>query len=265
MPPNSFTALLPRRVIALSGDGVENWLSGLITNSLSDDISFAALLTPQGKILADFFIHKADNAFLLETADKFADVLIAHLKIYRLRAKIDIEDISTTHKVYVFWGEDKQGMTDPRYKDLGTRFISPKALTTTKSPMDYDLHRLALGIPDSQWDFGSKQHFPHDVNMDLLNGVDFKKGCFIGQEVVSRMQRKTKVRKRMRPVRLMGSAIAGMDLISANRPVGTLKHVRNDLGVAIIRLDRLDTTKDDLSVAGHKVEIWEPDYVQNHS
>ncbi len=254
---------LDRTLISLKGDDVAGFLNGLITNNLNSNLTFAALLTPQGKIIADFFIHvHPDGYIVLETADKFAKVLLLRLKMYKLRAKIDIEDVSDDFDVYALWnGQGDIGLTDPRYTALGQRYIAESgSLSPEHSPEDYDLHRLKLGIPDSTWDFGTEQIFPADANMDLLHGVDYKKGCFIGQEVVSRMHRKTEVRKRMRSVKLSGQAAAGDALKAGGRTVGTLKHVRSGIGMALVRLDRLTSAHDSVLVNDMPVEILEPNY-----
>ena len=252
---------LPRRILALKGDDVHDWLSGLITNSISDEISFAALLTPQGKILADFFVHVYENSLIVETPEKFGDILLKRLKLYRLRADVIIEDVSASYHVYALWGEQyDKGVQDPRSLGLGRRLLSQDIVETSHQAQDYDLHRMELSIPDSEWDFASGETFAHNVNMDQLSGIDFKKGCFIGQEVVSRMQRKTEVRKRMRAVKLSGAAQSGDMLFQNDRNVGTLKHVRNDIGMALIRLDRLENTGQYITVNGNKAKIIEPKY-----
>ena len=258
---------LDRTIFSLKGEDVAGFLNGLITNSLKSDLTFAALLTPQGKIISDFFVHHmADDSFVLETAEKFGKTLTLRLKMYKLRAKIDIKDISDTYDIYALWnGEGQVGLTDPRHPTLGQRLLSKdNHISPEQISDDYDLHRLCLGIPDSTWDFGTEQMFPADANMDLLNGVDYKKGCFIGQEVVSRMHRKTEVRKRMRAVKLSGAAqktvMLGDSLKAGGRTVGTLNHVRKNVGIALVRLDRLAAATDAVMVNDHPVEILEPNY-----
>ncbi|PHS42462.1 MAG: folate-binding protein YgfZ [Robiginitomaculum sp.] len=251
---------LNRAVISLKGDDVQGFLSGLITNSLNDDLTFAALLTPQGKIIADFFVHRlGEDFFVLETAEKFGQILALRLKMYKLRAKIDIEDVSNDYDVYGLWdGTGDVGIHDPRHSKLGQRFLATSgSLTPEHSPEDYDLHRMSLSIPDSTWDFGTEQMFPADANMDLLNGVDYKKGCFIGQEVVSRMHRKTEVRKRMRAVELSGPVQSGDPLKAGGRTVGTLLHVRGDMATALVRLDRLAKAGDIVAVNDNPVTIMD--------
>ncbi len=269
---------LNRTIICLRGDDALGFLNRLITNSLKNDLTFAALLTPQGKIIADFFVHRLeDNSFVLETPEKFGNILAIRLKMYKLRAKIDIKDISDSHNIYALWanktekGQDQVGLTDPRHPKLGQRLLSKDSgLSPEHTPEDYDLHRLSLGVPDSTWDFGTEKIFPADANMDLLNGVDYKKGCFIGQEVVSRMHRKTDVRKRMRTVKLSGPAEIGDTLKAGGRTIGTILHVNeshntanhgsNSVGMALVRLDRLAASTDDVLINGQPIQIMEPNY-----
>jgi len=253
---------LERSIISLRGDDVAGFLNGLITNSLNDDLTFAALLTPQGKIIADFFVHRTGDGLLLETAEKFAKILSLRLKMYKLRAKIDIIDVSAEYDIYALWdGTGEIGLSDPRHPKLGQRLLEKSGyLSPEHTPEDYDLYRMSLGVPDSTWDFGTEQMFPADANMDLLNGVDYKKGCFIGQEVVSRMHRKTVVRKRMGAVKLSGVAQAGDAIKAGGRTIGKLNHVRNGMGMALIRLDRLAASADDVRLNDKPATITEPDY-----
>ena len=232
-------ARLDRTVISVSGEDVTGFMSGLITNNLTADVTFAALLTPQGKIIADFFITKDGERLLIDTPDKFGPDLMKRLKMYKLRAKINLaicEDLS----VYAAWdGTGDEGHDDPRHTGLGRRIITG-ALETTAGSQDYNVHRLTLGIPDSTWDFETVSVFPADANMDLLSGVDFKKGCFVGQEVVSRMHRKTAVRKRMRG--LIGDGAVGEDtaLWQDGKKVGVHLSHFGEAGMALLRADKLD-------------------------
>ena len=231
-------ARLDRTVISLAGEDVDGFVSGLITNSLKDDISFAALLTPQGKIIADFFVTKNGDTLLIDTPDKFVADLMKRLKMYKLRAKIDM--VQTDLSVYAFWdGSGDEGYADPRHDDLGRRLIT-QSLETTAVPDDYNAHRLTLSIPDSTWDFETASVFPADANMDLINGVDFKKGCFVGQEVVSRMHRKTSVRKRMFGLMGPGSVLEDNTLWQDGRKVGLHLSHFGEAGMALLRADKLD-------------------------
>ena len=243
---------LDRTVLRLSGKGVTDWLSGLITNNLSDHINFAALLTPQGKIIADFYAIKDSEDWLIDTADKFVNGLIKRLSMYKLRAPIEI--VKTDLSVYAAWdGTGDEGLQDPRHSDLGRR-IYAAALDTTASQDDYNTHRLSLGVPDSGWDFESADIFPANANMDRLNGVDFKKGCFVGQEVVSRMYRKTEVKKRMRGFRF-SEAPDGNVIKAGTRTVGSVMSIHGTSGMAMIRQDRLPEDGTPLMIGEQEIEL----------
>lgn len=247
-------AQLNRSVFRLSGEGVSTWLDGLISNSLSGPMTFAALLTPQGKIIADFFITKDEEDLLLDTPTKFTESLFKRLRMYKLRAPIEITDITDTHNVYAIWdGEGEEGHPDPRHATLGRRLISEDYLEASD---DYDAHRLSLGVVDSEWDFETVTTFPADANMDLMNGVDFKKGCFVGQEVVSRMKRMTTVKKRMRTIELGGIAKAGDPIMCGSRVIGEIYHVNKMLAMGLVRLDRLKAAEIEPTVNGNEVRIF---------
>lgn len=245
-------AKLNRIVFNVSGQGVTDWLSGLITNSLTEEINFAALLTPQGKIIADFFVVRNGEDWRLDVASKYADGLKKRLSMYKLRAPIEITQ--TDLEVYAAWaGTGDEGLEDPRLPALGRR-IYTDYLEASADPEDYDSHRLALGVPDSDWDFKTAEIFPAGANMDKLAGVDYKKGCFVGQEVVSRMYRKTEIKKRMSGFRFDGALTA--DFITAgSRQVGEIMHSRDGLGMAMIRRDRLPEDGTPLMVGETKIEL----------
>ena len=258
---------LDRTVFRLSGEGVEDWLSGLITNEISESLTFAALLTPQGKIIADFFIHKdiglsfhgfeeVGQTLFLETPKKFAPDLLKRLRMYRLRAPIEIAQ--PVLYVWAIWDghprlyDDCREQIDPRHPSLGLRRIVPQPSSDND---DYNAHRLSLGVPDSQWDFDTQKVFPADANMELLNGVNFSKGCFVGQEVVSRMKRMTTVKKRMRGIILDGTAEAGDRILSGERVIGDVLHMNGKMGMAMIRLDRLRAAEHELTLNSASVQV----------
>lgn len=245
----------PRTVLKLSGENVHDWFSGLITNSLRGPVTFAALLTPQGKIIADFFVTDRGDHLLIDTTPDMGGALHKRLKMYRLRAPIEIDDVSDTHHVSCLWGvEDgcEIGDPDPRMPALGRRLIADRLTPDTG---DWDRHRLSLGVPDSEWDFGVQTTFPADACMDQLNGVDFNGGCFVGQEVVSRMKRMTTVRKRMRGLVLSAPAEAGDKIKCGERSVGQVLHVNGLQGLALVRLDRLRDATEGPTVRDARVEV----------
>ena len=245
---------LNRSAFRLSGEGVSTWLDGLISNSLNGPMTFAALLTPQGKIIADFFVTKEGDDLLLDTPMKFAEGLFKRLRMYKLRAPIEITDITETHNVYAIWdGEGEEGHADPLHTSLGRRLITTDYLDASG---DYNAHRLSLGVVDSEWDFETVTTFPADANMDLMNGVDFKKGCFVGQEVVSRMKRMTTVKKRMRSVGHDGGTKAGDKILAGERVIGEIYHTHGKLAMGLIRLDRLKAAEVEPTVDSQEVQIF---------
>jgi len=249
---------LPRSVLHVSGEGVGEWLASLITNALSDNLSFAALLTPQGKIIADFFVFGNGNSdsVLIDVPNKFLETLEKRLKMYRLRKPIKI--FNQQMNVYAAWGEDDTddwGFSDPRLPALGRRHLELAAFDKNETTGDYNAHRLSLGVPDSEWDFETAKVFPADANMDLLNGVNFSKGCFVGQEVVSRMKRMTTVKKRMRGIIFEGNAKAGDRILSGERVIGDVLSTHGKMGMAMMRLDRLRDASFNLTLNDAPVQI----------
>ena len=247
---------LNRSIFRLSGESVVEWLDGIITNNLKSDINFAAILTPQGKIIADFFVTKHDGALLIDTPKKFSADLLKRLKLYKLRAQIEITDVSETHSNYAIWDEDnfQRGCVDPRHPSLGKRLITTEEHASTG---DYNAHRLSLGVVDSEWDFDTAKVFPADANMDVMNGVDFQKGCFVGQEVVSRMKRMTTVKKRMRGVIFNGAAQVGDRIMAGERVIGDILFVHGQIGMALIRLDRLSDAETTPTVNDVNIKIMD--------
>ena len=185
-----------RAVIELRGDGILPFLNNILTcfveNLNQGALAYGALLSPQGKILHDVFIHHAAESVFLDCAVDQREAFIAKLKLYRLRAKFEIIARDDLHVEVGGSGEP-----DQRHAGLGSRMIVEGV--GVGNATHYDLRRFALGIADSQ-EVGSGKLFPHEANFDLLNAVDFKKGCYIGQEVVSRMQHRGLARSRILPV-----------------------------------------------------------------
>ena len=244
-----------RKIIRLSGEGVRDWFEGLITNSLTPPVTFGALLMPQGKIIADLFVTDRGDHLLVDTPPDMGAALIKRLMMYRLRAPIDITDVSDELNVYCLWGEgDARGDTDPRLLALGRRLIISETIPDTGN---WNAHRLSLGVPDSEWDFGIQTTFPADACMDQLNGVDYHGGCFVGQEVVSRMKRKGIVRKRMRGMILTAPAEAGDKILAGDRNVGQVLFVDGPMAMTLVRLDKLREASESPTVRGAPVTVMD--------
>jgi len=245
-----------RSVVKVAGDEAAAFLHGLVTNDVAHiDVGgarFAALLTPQGKILFDFFIYRAPGetgaTFLIDCPASAAADLVKRLGFYCLRAKIAISDESAELKVAAFWDGEPPRLpsgflyVDPRDRRLGFRAILPRTESAgfAEAPADYEAHRISLAAPKGGADFAYADAFPLDVNMDLLNGVDFEKGCYIGQEVVSRMRHRGGARKRIVRVRFAAAAPpAGAPIKSGEATIGALGSSSGAEGLALVRVDRL--------------------------
>ncbi|ODT29653.1 MAG: folate-binding protein [Hyphomicrobium sp. SCN 65-11] len=247
-------ALLPDRgVVSLSGTDAADFLDNIVTNDLSGirvgEARFAGLLTPQGKILFEFFALRTEEGFLLETrADRVAD-LLKRLTMYKLRAKITLADVSPDDGVAAAWGpaapsiEDGWCYADPRNPDLGWRFIVPRTKLESLpgqvvSEALYHERRVALGVAEGGFDYALGDTFPHEANYDRLHGVSFTKGCFVGQEVVARMQNKTVVRKRVTLVTGAEPLTTGAEIKIGAAVIGAVGSVAGPHGLALLRIDR---------------------------
>ena len=240
--------LTDRGLVRVSGETARDFLQGLFTCDMAqvgpDSPAFGALLTPQGKILFDFLVFERNDEFLLDCRSELAGELAKRLIFYRLRAPVEIADVSDSHDIIAGWGTDALpdgASIDPRLFSLGWRMItSPGAFTASVSLEDYHTHRISLGIPDGGMDYVYGNTFPHEADMDLLKGVSFSKGCYVGQEVVSRMENRGTARTRIIPVKVMGETPApGTEIRAGERPVGTFGSAANGLGIALVRTDRV--------------------------
>lgn len=254
-----------RAVIRFSGDDAERLLNDVLTADIKakdDLVRWWSLLSPQGKIQAEGLISYNENAFWLDVATDLADSFIKRMRLYKLRAKVEIEDLRDNHSVG--WTAVLSGdgiiSKDPRHAEMGFRVIAPKADSSDWVADDTPcvVHRIDQGICELGDDFDADSQFPHDIGMDLLAGVDFDKGCYIGQEVVSRMQHRGTARRR--PVIVSDvEAASGSELMCADKQAGTLGRVVNGKTVALVRLDRVtDPTK--ASVDGKPVHLALPDW-----
>jgi folate-binding protein YgfZ len=245
--------LADRGVVSLSGPDAVDFLDNLATNDLSGvavgEARFAGLLTPQGKILFEFFAVRTEDGWLLDTLGAKAADLIKRLSLYKLRAKVVLADVSADHAVAAAWGPAPPAMgegwsyADPRSAGLGWRVIVPRgaavALSTGATEADYHRHRIALGIAEGGRDYPLGDTFPHEANYDRDAGVSFTKGCFVGQEVVARMQNKTVVRKRVAAIGGSAPLMTGADvLIGGTAAIGTIGSVDGMRGLALLRIDR---------------------------
>jgi folate-binding protein YgfZ len=245
--------LTDRSVLRVAGDPARHFLNNLVTTEVETlapgEARYAALLSPQGKIVADFFIvaaPEADTVFYIDCPAELGAELLQKLTFYRLRTKVAIE--KTGLSVVTVWGDDGKGVegiafVDPRLKSLGLRvLVSPDAagIATLADASAYDAHRIALGVPKGGVDFLYNDAFPHDADLDKLYGVDFKKGCFIGQEVVSRVEHRGTARNRIVPVAFDRAAPPiGANVTAGGKTVGTMGSSAGEIGLAMLRVDRV--------------------------
>jgi folate-binding protein YgfZ len=275
--------LADRGVVRVSGEDAKSFLDGLITCDL-DRVSahtarLGALLTPQGKILFDFIVFQAPSeiggGYYLDTIKVFAPDLVKRLGFYRLRAKVAIEDLSDAMAVVAGWDEpkpdDEVGLVtaDPRLPDLGWRAIvaAQDAAEFAKAPLEaYQAHRIALGVPEGGRDFLFGDAFPHEALMDQLHGVDFDKGCYVGQEVVSRMQHRGTARTRIVPAVYEGgfAADVGVEVTAGDKVLGKTGSGAQGRGLLLIRLDRAAdalAAGQPILAGGISVRLQKPEWV----
>jgi tRNA-modifying protein YgfZ len=245
--------LADRSVVSLSGPDAVDFLDNLATNDLTGmavgEARFAGLLTPQGKILFEFFALRTDDGWRLDTLGAKVADLIKRLTMYKLRAKLDLADASADVAVAAAWGPappvvgDGWCFADPRRAALGWRLIVPQpaaaGLESGATGADYHRHRIALGIAEGGRDYPLGDTFPHEANYDRDAGVSFTKGCFVGQEVVARMQNKTVVRKRVAVISGSAPLTTGAEVsIGGTAAIGTIGSVDGARGLALLRIDR---------------------------
>ncbi len=255
-----------RAIIALAGAEARSFLQGLITNDI-DRLApgaalYAALLTPQGKIVCDFLISEGDGALLLDCAAEAAGALLKKLRLYRLRSKIEIE-LRPQLGVYVgLHAKPAVSFPDPRLAELGPRAVAAVAEMPAglAGPGAYHAQRLALGVPEGS-DFGSDKIFALDAGLDELHAVAFDKGCYVGQELTARMKHRGTARKRLLPVEAQAALVAGAEITDGTQVLGEIVSGYGDKGFALVRLDRLETAKGTLKAAGLPIILRKPDWL----
>ncbi|NVK16734.1 MAG: folate-binding protein YgfZ [Rhodobacteraceae bacterium] len=225
-----------RRILRLTGADAKSFLQGLVTNNvdhLDSGLVYAALLTPQGKYLADFFLAADGDAVLLDVEASLAEGLMKRLNMYRLRADVQVE--MTGLQVKRGTGTAPEGaLADPRHADLGWRLYGTEG---GDDGSDWDAIRVAHCIPETGIELGPDSYIL-EAGFEALKGVDFRKGCYVGQEVTARMKHKTELRKGFRTVEVEGAAPVGTEITAGGKPVGTLYTQSGGKGIAYLRFDR---------------------------
>jgi hypothetical protein len=250
------SVLTSRAVLKIGGADARKFLQGLITNDI-DKVQgsraiHAGLLSPQGKVLFDFFLVADGDGFLVDVAREKARELAQRLGFYRLRAAVEIGE-DPSREVAACWGGEPARPSgaivyaDPRLPALGYRAFLPPGTDPAAlgceaaTEQDYHAFRISQGVPEGGRDYAFGDVFPHEALFDQLDGVDFKKGCFVGQEVVSRMEHRGTARKRIVPVEGRTALPApGTSIAAGGVPIGTLGSVSGSSGLALIRLDRVE-------------------------
>lgn len=283
------TFLDDRGVVQVSGDDARKFLNGLFTTDVTKltpgEARFGALLTPQGKIIVDFLVAQmpsteAGERFVLDCPRALAQALTDKLNLYKLRAKVAVSNLSDQLGVIALWdgaasAPIEASFTDPRHSGLGTRVIAPQselADMATRLGAEivaadaYEVHRIDCGVPRGGLDFMYGDAFPHETNMDRLHGVDIGKGCYVGQEVVSRMHHRGTTRTRSAQVLLDGaSPEPGTPILAGDKSVGTMGSAAQQKGIALLRIDRVAEAIEagtPLTSGGLTLRIADPDALQ---
>ena len=238
------TLLRPSRAaFRFSGPEAQKLLFDVVTGRVLAEPGpaiWSALLSPQGKIQTEGLAGYHDGAFWLDVHAGMADAFLKKMKMYRLRAQVEIEDLRETHVVGWTDEADAPGVVHDDERMTGWRFIAERGIDLPRDETPFVAERIAFGIAEQGADFATDTVFPHDIGMDFLGGIDFKKGCYIGQEVVSRMQHRGTARRRPVIVSALPAAAApGAPIMVGDREAGTVGQVVDGKAVAILRLDRV--------------------------
>lgn len=250
-----------RAVITVSGPDARHFLHNLLTQDVETlaegQLRFGALLTPQGRLMLDLFIWGRQDAVWLDVPAGAREGLIQRLSIYRLRA--DVEIAASDAGVFAAWDEAPQGfVADPRLEGLGYRAIG-FAGAADAPEAGWHARRQSLGVVEAAFDAPGDKTYPIEANFDLMNGIDFHKGCFVGQETTSRMKRRGTIKNRILPFSYEGDAPAvGAEVLNGQLRAGEVTSVSQGCGMAMMRLDRMEG---ELTADGRPVTVIRPEWV----
>jgi tRNA-modifying protein YgfZ len=240
-------AHLPDRgMLAVTGEDRAAFLQGLVSNDVDlaeGAACWAALLTPQGKWVADFFVRAQGEALLLECERAQATMIATRLARFRLRSRVAIEDVSARFAVHAGWDAPppEGAWADPRLPQAGWRLHAPAPLAAEATPADYARHRIALGLPDGSADLDAEKSVLLEAGFDELHGISWSKGCYMGQELTARTRYRGLVKKRLVPVAIAGEAPPRGALVTADgAEVGEMRSSVPGLGLALLRLEALE-------------------------
>ncbi|KPF76474.1 glycine cleavage system protein T [Brevundimonas sp. AAP58] len=249
-----------RALIRVAGPDTRPFLHNLLTQDVETlkpgELRFGAMLSPPGRLLFDLFLWGKDDAVVLDVAAERRDALMVRLGMYRLRAQVEIT--ADDRPVFASWPGVAEGFVgDPRLAALGGRALGERTANADEDV--WAAHRLAVGVPDPTRDGGQDLRYPIEANFDLLNGIDFGKGCFVGQETTSRMKRRGEIKKRMLPITFDGPPPPeGAEVLNGELRAGEVLTGRDGGAMALMRLDRLEGA---LTVEGRAVTVRMPDWM----
>lgn len=250
-----------RALIRVSGPDARSFLHNLLTQDIETlapgELRFGALLSPPGRLLFDLFLWGEDDAVVLDVAADRRESLLQRLAMYRLRAQVAVE--ADDRRVLAAWdGPLPEGfIADPRTSSLGGRSLSGDGATDA-TEADWQAHRLSVGVPDPTADAASDKVYPIEANFDLLNGIDFQKGCFVGQETTSRMKRRGSIKNRMLPIVFDGPPPPfGAEVLNGELRAGEVLSGREGGAMALLRLDRLEGA---LTIDGRPITVRRPEW-----
>lgn len=252
--------LTRRALIRVSGPDARPFLHNLLTQDVEGltpgEVRFGAMLSPPGRLLFDLFLWGEADGVVLDVAADRREALMARLSMYRLRAQVEIT--ADDRPVMVSWPGVADGfLVDPRLAALGGRALGGPAADSDEDA--WEVHRLSVGVPDPAADGGSDSTYPIEANFDLLNGIDFQKGCFVGQETTSRMKRRGGIRKRMLPIGFEGPPPEpGTEVLNGDLRAGEVLSGRDGGAMALLRLDRLEGG---LTADGRAVTVRRPGWM----
>jgi folate-binding protein YgfZ len=256
-----------RAAVRVAGPDWRSFLQGLLTQDVDGlrpgEMRFGALLSPQGRLMFDLFVDcDGEDGARLDVAAARRDELVQRLNLYRLRAKVEIA--ADPAPVFAAWNGRPDGegwRPDPRLAGLGFRRIGEISDAPDAGEDAYHAWRLGLGVPDPAQDCKPNAAYPIEADFDLLNGIDFKKGCFVGQETTSRMKRRGQVKSRMLPIEFDGPAPAwGAEVLAGELRAGEVLSGRDGRAMALLRLDRIEDVE--LTVDGRPVRVARPDWFE---
>lgn len=261
----SYARLDSRALIAVTGPDWRSFLQGLLTQDVETlspgELRFAALLTPQGRLMFDLFVLGEPDGAVLDVAADRREAIILRLSMYRLRAKVGIA--VDERAVSALWDGAASGfIVDPRLPTLGLRGYgaTPPAGAIETDEATYDAYRLSVGVPGPA-DWGEEKTYPIEANFDLLHGIDFRKGCFVGQETTSRMKRRGQIKTRMLPITFDGPPpAAGAEVLAGSLRAGEVLSGVEGRAMAVLRLDRIDGAA--LTVDERPVTVERPGWTE---